>query len=277
MSGPRLSRRDALRAGSVGLLGSMAGCAGVLRAVSQSDSKERAGESETVGQTTSAGTTTQEPATTTEQQSTETTTTDQETTTTSEAGGGGSIDGHPGTAGLDSQPMLGADLESSNAVIVAYEDPSCPYCRKFEQETFPEVKRKLLDTEKATFVFRGLGIVKDWGAPTAKALEATYEESAAAHWALKTHYYDQQHTFKMENALSKTKEFLEKETAVDGEEVIEAVEEGDATEPYQVDMQAARSAEVTATPTFLLFRDGRFVTSAVGAVSYEVLATPLGL
>lgn len=160
-------------------------------------------------------------------------------------------------------------------MIVAFEDPSCPTCRRFEQQTLPTLETELLETGTASFVFRGIGIIYDWGEPAAKALEATLSRSETAHWALKDHYYSQQGEFDAQNVLSKTETFLDSETDLDGEAVIGDVESGAADTAYNIDLDAASAVGVSATPTFLLFKDGRYVTSAVGAVSYDVFATAL--
>lgn len=203
-------------------------------------------------------------------------------TTTAGSGYGGessadenSLAEHPGAAGLESQPFQGADPTTAEAVIVAFEDPSCPTCRRFERDTLPTLRSELLDPGTASFVFRGLGIIYDWGEPAAKALEATLARSEPAHWALKDHFYGAQSGFDTENVLDLTETFLDDETEVDGAAVVDDVESGTADEEYRIDMDAASAVGITATPTFLLFRDGQYVTKATGAVSYDVFATAL--
>lgn len=202
------------------------------------------------------------------------------TTTGSDAGGESSpsensLAEHPGADGLESQPFLGADPTAAEAVIVAFEDPSCPTCRRFEHDTLPTLRSELLEPGRASFVFRGLGIIYDWGEPAAKALEATFARSEPAHWALKDHFYDAQSNFDTANVLDLTETFLDDETEVDGTAVVEDVESGAADEKYTIDMDAASAVGIRATPTFLLFRDGQYVTKATGAVSYDVFATAL--
>ena len=231
------SRRDVLRYGGIALLGAIAGCLGSSGGQSGNPTTDDGGQ-------------------------------DGE-------GDAATLAGHPGAAGLDSQPFLGADPGESDRVIIAFEDPSCPTCARFERQTLPTLKEELLDTETASFVFRGIGIIYDWGEPAAKALEATLARSESAHWALKNQYYAEQQDFDAQNVLSKTEAFLESETDLDGGAVVGDVEDGTADDAYQTDLDASSAVGVSATPTFLLFKDGQYVTSAVGAVSYEVFATAL--
>jgi protein-disulfide isomerase len=233
-----MTRRGALRLGALGLLGSLAGCAG---------------GSGGQGETTAGG------------------------ADESDGEDENTLSGHPGAAGLSRQPYLGADPESASAVIVAFEDPSCTTCRRFERQTLPTLQTELLEPGTASFVFRGLGIIYDWGEPAAKALEATLARSEPAHWALKAHYYDQQRNFDAGNVLDRTASFLDRDTEVEGAAVIEDVDSGAADEEYGIDLDAANAVGVRATPTFLLFTDGTYVTQATGAVSYDVLATSLGV
>lgn len=193
------------------------------------------------------------------------------------SGDGNSLADHPGAAGLESQPFQGGDPTTAEAVIVAFEDPSCPTCRRFERDTLPTLRSELLEPGRASFVFRGLGIIYDWGEPAAKALEATLTRSEAAHWALKDHFYDAQSSFDTGNVLDLAESFLDDETGVDGAAVVSDVESGAADAEYTIDMDAASAVGITATPTFLLFRDGQYVTKATGAVSYDVFATALGV
>lgn len=231
------TRRTALRLGIGGIAGALSGCTG------------GAGEMNSDETATTGGTT--------------------------DDGGSDSLADHPAGAGLDSQPFLGPSPGAADAVIIAFEDPSCPTCRRFERETLPSLRSELVDSGHVSFVFRGLGIIYDWGEPAAKALEATLARSPDAHWALKEYYYAQQPSLGTENVLDRTRRFLADETDVDGTAVVEAVRAGDADEAYAIDIDAAEAVGVSATPTFFLFADGTYVTKAVGAVSVDVFKTAL--
>ncbi|MFB6124607.1 MAG: DsbA family protein [Halanaeroarchaeum sp.] len=190
-------------------------------------------------------------------------------------GGGTPTSEHPAGRGLASQPTQGADPTSAEVVIVAFSDPSCPYCKRFAEDTLPKIRSNVLDEGAAAYVYRGLGMVQAWGTPGAKALEATFERSPSAHWALERHYYDRQKHFAEETVLPKTKTFLDEQTDVDGDAVVSAVRNGEVDDAYHLDEASASDAGVRGTPTFFLFRDGHFLTKIVGAVGYDVFATAL--
>lgn len=48
--------------------------------------------------------------------------------------------------------VLGA--ENAPVTIVEYASMTCPHCGRFHRDTFPELKRKYIDTGKVRFVFR---------------------------------------------------------------------------------------------------------------------------
>ena len=50
--------------------------------------------------------------------------------------------------------------------IVEYASLTCPYCRRFHKETFPELKRDYIDTGKVRFILREFPIGKTSGAAT---------------------------------------------------------------------------------------------------------------
>ncbi|MFB6124051.1 MAG: thioredoxin domain-containing protein [Haloferacaceae archaeon] len=78
--------------------------------------------------------------------------------------------GHPAGRRLDAQPRLGPDPSEATAVVVAFEDPSCPRCAAFERETVPKTRSELVDEEVGAFVFRGYPIAYPWGKPATHLL-----------------------------------------------------------------------------------------------------------
>ena len=192
-------------------------------------------------------------------------------------GGDGPFGGHPAAQDLAGQPYFGPEPGEATGTIVSFEDPSCTRCRAFERQTVPEVRENLTGPGTATFVFRGYPIIYEWGEPAARALEATLSRGESAHWALVDHYFAEQDQFGTDNVLSRTAAFLNAETGVDGDAVVEAVENGDVEGAVGTDLDAGEAAGATATPAVYLFRDGEFRTGASGSVSYETIESALGV
>jgi protein-disulfide isomerase len=193
-----------------------------------------------------------------------------------ETSGSQSIESHPAAANLASQPRLGS-LDEAQHTIIAFKDPSCPRCRAFKQSTVPEIKSELVSPNKAAYVLRNYPIMQPWGKPATQALEATADRSESAHWQLERYYYEIQEDISSENVLEKTRTFLESNTDLTAGEVISDIEADAHTDDVSADRTAGERADIGGTtPAILLFRDGEYVTTATGSVSYAVIATALG-
>lgn len=184
---------------------------------------------------------------------------------------------HPATDAIENQPTLGPAVTDATAVIVAFEDPSCVLCRRFEENTFPELRSELVDPGELAFVYRGYPIIYPWGKPASQALESTYAASEDAFWALKDHYYAEQGSFDTDNVLAETEAFLASETDVDAGAVVEDARNERHDDAVQADLAAGEAAGVgSQTPVFYLFRDGVFRTRVSGPQGYDVFAAALG-
>jgi protein-disulfide isomerase len=185
---------------------------------------------------------------------------------------------HAAGSNLADQPRRGPDPTAAEAVVVAFEDPSCSRCRTFERETVPKIQSELVEPGRGAFVFRGYPVVYPWGDPASHALEATFARDETAHWALVDHYFAEQDAFDEANVLDRTQSFLDAETDVDGSAVVADVEGGTADAAVQTDLDAGEAAEAgRTTPTVFLFRDGEYRTKAAGSVSFDVIANALEL
>lgn len=184
---------------------------------------------------------------------------------------------HAASTGIEAQPSLGATPGEADGTVVAFEDPSCPTCAQFETSTFPKLKSKLLDTERAAFVFRGIPVVYEWGEAATMALEATYDRSEPAFWALKDHYYSAQDGFDTDNVLSKTESFLDENTGVDATAVVDDVETSAYQDAVDADVAVADELGVSGTPTFYVFDSGTFSTEITGAIAYDSLKGAMGI
>lgn len=186
----------------------------------------------------------------------------------------GAVADHPAATGIRDQPRKGS---FGGHVILTFEDPSCVRCAAFEKNTAPKIESKLVDTGKAAFVFRNYPVVYPWGEPATQALEATYARDEDAVWELADHYFTTRGQFSMDNVYSRTQSFLDSETDLDAEAVVDDARNEAYDDAVQADIDAAEAAELGATtPIVVLFRDGEFATTATGSVSYTLIANALG-
>ncbi|EMA44440.1 DsbA family protein [Halococcus saccharolyticus] len=185
-----------------------------------------------------------------------------------------SID-HPAVAALAGQPYRGPTPGTAPGLIVAFEDPSCHNCERFNTGTLPTLEAELVEPGEATYVYRNFPHAYQWGEPAMQALEATYARSESAFWELKTHYFATQGEFSESNVLDRTQAFLTSETDLDAAAVVADAEAKEFDAAFQRDVDAGESAGVVSTPTFYLFREGEFLTEIRGAQSYDVFAQAL--
>jgi protein-disulfide isomerase len=194
-----------------------------------------------------------------------------------DSGGGNTIDTHPATRDVDSQPIMGPSLGDGAGTIVAFEDPFCPSCRHFELQSFPTLKREYIDPGDLSFVYRGIPVVTRYSDVGVHALEATFDRSPEAFWQLKRGYYENQPDIRAGNVESKTESILQSIDDIDVASTMEDVRNRQYQGAVQADMSASRDAGVRGTPTFALFRDGSYVTQLSGAQSAATLANSVGL
>jgi len=186
-----------------------------------------------------------------------------------------SID-HPALAALAGQPYRGPTPGTAPGLIVAFEDPSCTNCERFNTGTLPTLESELVEPGEATYVYRNFPYAYEWGKPAMQALEATYARSESAFWGLKTHYFETQGEFSGSNVLDRTRKFLASETDLDAAAVVAYADAKEFDAAVERDIDAGENAGVVSTPTFYLFSEGEFLTEIRGAQSYQVFAQALG-
>ena len=198
---------------------------------------------------------------------------DSPTSTADASSGSVSVPDHPTAAALTAQPRYG-DLDGH--LIVAFEDPSCPRCAAFHDRVVPTIRDQLVEPGDAAFVFRNYPVVYAWGEPATQALEATFARDESAFWGLLDYYYRNQSRLSIDNVSRLTESFLAG-TDLDETAVVADAESAAYDDAVQADLDAAEAGGVgRSTPAVALFRDGTFVTTANGSVSYDLIANTLG-
>ncbi|WP_231185871.1 DsbA family protein [Haladaptatus sp. DYF46] len=199
------------------------------------------------------------------------------TTATNSNSNSKTLDDFPAARGIDNQPTLGPQPGTADRTVIAFEDPSCHYCGRFERDTFPKIESNYIDSGKLSFVSRfAVAPIQPWGTPAAEALEATYARNESVFWTLKEHYFAEQDTFSESNVLSKTKSFLESNTDVDAAAVVDDAKNEAYEGALSKDQRAASAAGVEGVPSFFVFDGGTLSTSITGAQPYSVFEKALG-
>ena len=188
---------------------------------------------------------------------------------------------HPALAGIDDQPHLGPAPGDATATIVAFEDPSCPSCRRFEQEVMPQIESDLTSTGTATVVVRGYPVIYPWGEPATRALEGVFAADQAAFWSLWEHYFAEQDAFRSagpDRVYARTETFLAEETDLDAAGIVERADAGAFDPAVQTDLDAGEAAGAgRTTPHIFLFKDGAYQTKVQGLVGFQLIKSALDL
>jgi protein-disulfide isomerase len=146
--------------------------------------------------------------------------------------------------------------------VEEFSDFQCPYCRRFFQEVEPQLIPAYVESGKVYFVYRHFPIL---GAPSARAGEASL---CAREQGLFWPYHDvlflnQDETNPQSFSQARLLEFA-KGIGADSSEFSTCVDDRRYAGEVQADAQAALSAGMNSTPSFMI--NGR---SLVGLVSYE--------
>lgn len=188
---------------------------------------------------------------------------------------GRSLRQHPAASGLDALPRQGP---LDGHAILTFEDPSCPRCRAFHEDVVPAIQSNIVDPGEGAYVLRTYPVVYQWGKPATQALASTHARSDAAFWSLLDQYFGNQGQFDADNVLDRTETFLNSDTDLDGTAVVADARNEAHDDAVRSNLDAADAADLGGTtPTVLLFRDGQYVTSANGSVSYDLIAETLGV
>lgn len=182
-----------------------------------------------------------------------------------------------GTRYLGYQPTLGEVPADTTALVVEFQDPACPYCAEFHTKSLPKLRAGPIDAGKLTFVARDVAVLADWAGPAVRALAATFDRNVPSYWDLLSFVFANQDAFDAGNVLARIREFLAGETPVDAGAVVSAVEAGRYESALERDRNAAARADVSATPAFLLFRHGEYITQIRGHQPASVFEAALRL
>lgn len=86
-----------------------------------------------------------------------------------------SLGGSTADLNLEDEPMMGS--EDANVTVVEFGDYQCPYCRQFDQSTFPQIKENYIDTGKANFYYVNYAFLGDDSTQASVASECVYDQT----------------------------------------------------------------------------------------------------
>lgn len=182
---------------------------------------------------------------------------------------------HPSAVGVADEPTLGPKPWEAEAAIIVFSDPSCPYCQDFHEKTYPKLKKNLVDPGTVSYVYRTYPKVDPWGETAIYALESVFRRNEAVFWELRDHYYENPGQSVLTEQT--TRQFLEENSDLDVDGVIEDMNQQTYSESVEEDLNAARKADMTTIPSYAIITNGEVRTTAHGVSSYQNIKTMLGV
>ncbi len=158
---------------------------------------------------------------------------------------------------LEGEPTLGD--KDAKVTMIIYEDYQCPFCKRFEENTMPQIKENYVDTGKVKVVWKDYpapGLGHDWAVPAAEAMECVYRQDNDAFWNVKDEIFSQAKTltrgedeFTPDNIQERIIGMAENES-VSGSDVQSCIESNEAIQEIQNDRnEIDQLADRVGTPT----------------------------
>lgn len=166
----------------------------------------------------------------------------------------------------DALPEMSMGDAKAPVTIVEYASMTCSHCASFHENTFPEIKKRYIDTGKVRFIFREFPL--DTLAAAAFMLaRCAGEKDSSKYFAMVDTMFRQQRTWAVEKplpplmAIAKQAGFTEKtfDACLANQKLLDGIE--------KVRQRAADKFKVQSTPSF--FING---TLASGALSVDEMA-----
>jgi len=180
----------------------------------------------------------------------------------------------PLTNNLDSRPSITS--EGSKYSIVAVDDPSCPYCARFKDNAYQQIKSNLIDTGKLDYYWLFVPLIQQWSRIGVLTLETVYAEYGTEETlSVLNSYFDNQNNISTDNVESQTQSILQNTNGVDVDMVMTAVENNKYMNRINDTADSIRSAGVSSTPTFGVFEGQQLITEVAGAQSYQTFKSLL--
>ncbi len=157
---------------------------------------------------------------------------------------------------LSKEPFLGK--EDAPVEMIIFDDFECPFCARFEQQAFLNIKKDYIDTGKVKFIYMHLPLgFHPMAGPAAIATECAHEQGKF--WELHDKIFANQASLNEENL----KKWAE-ETGLDMDKFNTCYDTGKYSQRVEEEMSLGQSVGIRGTPSFLI--NGKL---AVGAIPFE--------
>lgn len=166
----------------------------------------------------------------------------------------------------DALPDMVLGDDKAPVTVIEYASLTCSHCAHFHEATYPELKKRYIDTGKVRFIFREFPL-DSLAAAAFMLARCTGESDKSKYFALVDTLFRQQRTWAVERplpplfAIAKQAGFTQQtfDACLSNQKLLDGIE--------SVRQRGSKQFKVESTPTF--FVNGRMVP---GAVSIEEMA-----
>ena len=173
---------------------------------------------------------------------------------------------------IGKEPFKGA--QAARVAIIEFSDYQCPFCGKYDKETFPQLLKDYVDTGKVKYVFRDMPL--DFHKNAFKAAEASHcAGEQGRFWEMHDRLFANQTNLAPED-LAKHAEALQLNAAL----FQQCLDSSRFASDIKKDIAVAGDVGVTGTPSFLIGvvqpdSKVKVVKKLVGAKSYADFKTAI--
>ena len=148
----------------------------------------------------------------------------------------------------DDDPALGKD--NAPVTIIEFSDFQCPFCQRFRQETFDQIKTNYIDTGKVRFVYRDfpLDSIHPLAQKAAEAAECADDQGKF--WEYHDLLFEKQQEWASADE-SKFKDYV-KDLSLDTDKFNKCLDDNKYADEVKKDFQDGAQAGVQGTPSFFI-------------------------
>lgn len=165
-------------------------------------------------------------------------------------------------------PSIGT--AGAEIAIIEFSDYQCPYCKRYIEQTFTELKRKYIDTGKVRYLTRDFPLSFHPNAKDA-AIAAKCSLRQDAYWPMRESLFNN-----MRQLGDKLYQQTASELALDMTQFTECLKDESVLGKIEQDMAYGSQLGIRGTPSFIIGRveDNRLISPrlVVGAQSFETFA-----
>lgn len=187
-----------------------------------------------------------------------------------------------GSASVDDDPFLG-DADAP-IVMIEFSDFECPFCKRFYDNTLPQIKENYIDTGKVKFVYRDFPLPFHNPMATKEAIASNCAREQGGDTKF-FEYHDEifNRTESNGNGLNDADlRTIAQDVGLDMDEFNSCIQDDAQEQEVENDVEAARTTGVTGTPGFIIGRstpdgniNGQLVIGAQPYTAFEAVFSTL--